>query len=148
VTEAAAAADDGSKAEAAPGGDDTDGRQTAADLARAFADGWESTLRTCVQAVVAIRVNLVRSFDTERATSMQVCRPTPVQWERWESKGAAHPHTHAHRSRESERRGRCVLTKGHGLRAGDGLCSRRDAWPDSDEPPRGHPWPHHCRGRL
>ena len=45
---------------------------TAAELRRAFADGWEATLRTCVNAVVSIRVNLVRSFDTERATSMQV----------------------------------------------------------------------------
>jgi hypothetical protein len=108
VTEAAAAADDGSKAEAAPGGDDTDGRQTAADLARAFADGWESTLRTCVQAVVAIRVNLVRSFDTERATSMQVRRPTPVHWERWESKGAAHTHTHTETERERETRAVCA----------------------------------------
>jgi len=51
---------------------DLDSRPSMADLRRAFADGWEQTLRSCVPAVVSIRVNLVVSFDTERATSMQV----------------------------------------------------------------------------
>ena len=54
---------------------DLDSRPSMADLRRAFADGWEQTLRSCVPAVVSIRVNLVASFDTERATSMQVRRP-------------------------------------------------------------------------
>jgi len=33
---------------------------------------WELTLNHCVKAIVSIKVNLVASFDTERATSSQV----------------------------------------------------------------------------